>query len=87
MWNGATDMEEEGTFLWQDGTPLNWSNWDPSKHSRCCCVCLFLKVVVPMGWFPPGHAGRFPRGKPAATVALYPAVLNHWPSVCWFLCV
>ena len=86
MWNGATDMEEEGTFLWQDGTPLNWSNWDPSKHSRCRCICLFLKVVVPMGCFPLDMRVAFPE-ESQLPQSHYPAVLNHWPRcVLVFVC-
>ncbi|XP_035696433.1 perlucin-like protein [Branchiostoma floridae] len=28
VWFGLTDLVQEGTFLWEDGTPLTgWSNW------------------------------------------------------------
>ncbi|XP_066297291.1 C-type lectin domain family 4 member E-like [Branchiostoma lanceolatum] len=33
VWFGLTDQVEEGTFVWEDGTPLGngWSNWSPEQ--------------------------------------------------------
>ena len=44
-------------------------------------VFLFLLLCCPTWNFPLGNLGRFPQGKPAATVMLHN--LNHWPSVCF----
>ncbi|XP_078578923.1 uncharacterized protein LOC144863535 [Branchiostoma floridae x Branchiostoma japonicum] len=31
-WFGLTDLAQEGTFVWEDGTPLTgWSNWNPGN--------------------------------------------------------
>ncbi|CAH1239537.1 COLEC11 [Branchiostoma lanceolatum] len=31
-WFGLTDQVREGTFVWEDGTPLTgWSNWSPGQ--------------------------------------------------------
>ncbi|XP_035696435.1 perlucin-like protein [Branchiostoma floridae] len=31
-WFGLTDLAQEGTFVWEDGTPLTgWSNWYPGE--------------------------------------------------------
>ncbi|XP_076465481.1 uncharacterized protein LOC143297173 [Babylonia areolata] len=31
MWIGATDKEVEGEFRWEDGTLVDWTNWDPDN--------------------------------------------------------
>ncbi|XP_076465381.1 uncharacterized protein LOC143297094 [Babylonia areolata] len=31
MWIGATDKEVEGEFRWEDGTLVDWFNWDPDN--------------------------------------------------------
>ncbi len=28
VWLGATDEQKEGTWLWGDGQPLSYTNWD-----------------------------------------------------------
>ncbi|XP_078615024.1 perlucin-like [Branchiostoma floridae x Branchiostoma japonicum] len=34
VWFGLTDLLQEGTFVWEDGTPLTgWSNWGPGEPS------------------------------------------------------
>ena len=52
IWNGATDVAEEGTFVWQDGTPVNWTNWDPGmciweRDYWCLCCCSSSEHVPP----------------------------------------
>ena len=52
MWNGATDVAEEGTFVWQDGTPVDWTNWDPGmciweRDYWCLCCCSSSEHVPP----------------------------------------
>ena len=29
VWSGATDREEEGSFIWPDGSPMTFLNWKP----------------------------------------------------------
>ncbi|XP_035697842.1 perlucin-like protein [Branchiostoma floridae] len=32
VWFGLTDLLQEGTFVWEDGTPLTgWDNWNPGQ--------------------------------------------------------
>ncbi|XP_035661638.1 CD209 antigen-like protein C [Branchiostoma floridae] len=44
VWFGLADREEEGSFVWEDGTPLGtgWNNWNQgepnNQHSREDCV-------------------------------------------------
>ena len=30
-WIGGNDLDEEGPFVWSDGTPWSWTDWFPGK--------------------------------------------------------
>ena len=48
MWIGATDIETEGTFVWQDGTPVEWTHWKASERIEHCAnrvVACVLNVL------------------------------------------
>eukprot|EP00900_Chrysochromulina_parva_P017820 jgi/Chrpa1/26039/Chrysochromulina_OHIO_Genome00026258-RA len=32
VWFGATDAASEGTWVWVDGTPFDYSNWNPGRR-------------------------------------------------------
>ena len=33
-WIGANDLETEGTFVWSDGTELDYTNWYPGQPNN-----------------------------------------------------
>ena len=40
FWLGATDKKNEGSWVWTDGTPADWTNWnsgepDGKKNANC----------------------------------------------------
>ena len=34
MWMGLTDMSSEGNFVWLDGTPYSYSNWNTGEPNN-----------------------------------------------------
>ena len=42
---------------------------ESTLEQTCLCICIFV-FCVPMGISPMGNSGRFPQGKPAATLQL-----------------
>ena len=41
FWLGATDKENEGSWVWTDGTPADWTNWysgEPDGKSKANCL-------------------------------------------------
>ena len=41
VWIGLNDIQEEGTFVWQDGTPVSYNHWmskEPKVKTRKNCV-------------------------------------------------
>ena len=51
-------------------------------HILMCGDVYLFYFLVPVGIFPMGNSGRFPRGKPAATELRYPTLINYYPSEC-----
>ena len=37
-WLAATDIDAEGQWVWQDGTPMSYANWNRCKFI-CHCPC------------------------------------------------
>ena len=55
VWIGLNDIKEEGTFVWQDGTPVLYTHWMskepkviPGKTGRNCV--LWKKQQKEEGW-------------------------------------
>lgn len=45
IWIGLTDKTTEGTYVWEDGTPLgsDYTNWDPSRNGTSASHdCVYL---------------------------------------------
>ena len=41
FWLGANDKETEGSWLWTDGTPVSWTNWnsgEPDGEEKANCA-------------------------------------------------
>ncbi|XP_078695571.1 collectin-11-like [Branchiostoma floridae x Branchiostoma belcheri] len=54
---GLTDLVTEGTFVWEDGTPLSWSNWGQGQPSAQYPNddCVGLTIIS-------GHQGQWGAG-------------------------
>ena len=45
LWIGLNDVDNEGAFVWADGNPMTWSNWDVGQPNidRIHQDCVVLK--------------------------------------------
>ena len=43
VWIGLNDIEDEGSFQWTDGSPVNYTNWAPGQPDNLNdSDCVFL---------------------------------------------
>ena len=45
-WIGASDNETDGQFVWEDGTPVNWTNWKTGERSNLLFPFLAQAVLL-----------------------------------------
>lgn len=45
IWLGGTDATTEGTFVWTDGTPFNYFNWNPGEPSNTIPSCCSVPII------------------------------------------
>jgi hypothetical protein len=71
-WLGATDEQIEGRWIWIDGSPMRYSNWDPvgrqpnNKHGREHYLVLWVS-----------HDGKC-SDQPTDSIALSPGFICQW---------
>ncbi|MDW8419540.1 MAG: gliding motility-associated C-terminal domain-containing protein [Chitinophagales bacterium] len=39
VWIGYTDAAQEGNWVWQDGTPTGYTNWNPGEPNNTTDIC------------------------------------------------
>ncbi|XP_047435900.1 ladderlectin-like [Mugil cephalus] len=51
-WIGGSDGEEDGVWLWSDGTPFHYSNWYPGEPNNLSGPqnCLIMNFGASKGW-------------------------------------
>jgi gliding motility-associated-like protein len=45
IWLGLTDAQQEGTFIWLDGTPLTYTNWSPGEPNNTIPPCCNIPII------------------------------------------
>ena len=53
-WIGYNDLETEGEFVWSDGSPVTYENWDGDEPNNCTDCCDSPEDVAEM-WGPDGE--------------------------------
>ena len=48
MWLGLNDLDVEGSFLWTDGTPLDYEKWFPGRPEANGGDCVLSLIYL--GW-------------------------------------
>ncbi len=86
VWIGFSDAASEGSFVWSDGTPTKYTNWNPGEPNNSGGVEHYAEMLGSNGkWNDLNDAGagyahiaviEFPRSAPPC-----PADLNHSGAV------
>ena len=63
-WIGASDNETDGQFVWEDGTPVNWTNWKTGERSNLLfpflAQAVLLSSLVKFPSYPNKKTVKFP---------------------------
>ncbi|KAJ8040401.1 Alpha-N-acetylgalactosamine-specific lectin [Holothuria leucospilota] len=51
IWTGLNDIDEDGTFVWSDGSPVTYTNWGGTQtdNDNGDCVTMAVKRVSDKG--------------------------------------